>query len=263
MRLVINSRNCNAGAGVNRYKGEGVYGSLHRKNTSLIKVTNTKEEDEDPGLDKKLEGKAIDAVDSNTVECKRIESDEESCVETISNSTEDENVIDDKESNIDNDEEPVIDDKEISVDNDEESVSNDKEGIVDDDVNKVTPASGVKRQFPASFVDSIINEGSDEWTQPKIRCWDTSFLESREKDNSSTSSNVDECDIQSNELLKDKKEDHSLIKIPPTKRKKYSQKACVHCRVKYGIRNDTRYICTICNVALCQEPCFSDYHCNK
>ena len=76
-------------------------------------------------------------------------------------------------------------------------------------------------------------------------------------------SEVDECDIQSNELLKDKKEDHSLIKIPPTKRKKYAQKVCVHCRYKYGVWNDTRYICTLCDIALCKEPCFAEYHCNK
>ena len=93
--------------------------------------------------------------------------------------------------------------------------------------------------------------------------WNTDILEKREKDDASTSSNVDECDIQSNELLKDKKEDHFLIKIPSTKRRKYSQKACVHCRQMYGIRNDTRYTCTLCNVALCQEPCFANYHCNK
>ena len=248
MRLVFDSSG--AAARLKRYKGKGIYKSIGRKNTSLRKVVKDKA-DADP--DEKIEGKGIDSVDSKIEECKKLESDEESCTETISNSTE---------------EEPVIDHKESNVDNEEESVSNYEESIVDDEelsekLHDVTPAAGVKRKLPASFVDSIINKSSEEWSQPKIKRWDTSFLESRDKDDASTSSNFDERDIQPSELLNDKKEDHSLIKIPPTKRRKYSQKACVHCRQKYGIRNDTRYICTLCNVALCQEPCFSDYHCNK
>ena len=254
MRLVINSRNCNGAAGLERYKGEGIYSSLGKKNTGLRKVMNTTERDEADAdnLSKKIEGQGIDAVDtSNIKECTKTESDEESCPETISTSSE---------------EEPIIDDKESNVYSEDESVSNDKESIADYDeelpekVDAVTPAAGVKRKFPLSLVDSIINESSEKLSQPKIKCGDTSFLGLCEKDDSSTSSNVDECDIQPNEQPKDKKEDHSLIKIPPTKRKKYSQKACVYCRQKYGIRNDTRYICTLCNIALCQEPCFSDYH---
>ena len=55
---------------------------------------------------------------------------------------------------------------------------------------------------------------------------------------------------------------HSLSKITPTGKKKWPQKPCVLCR-KYGVRNDTRYICNLCNIALCKEPCFSEYHCNK
>ena len=51
-----------------------------------------------------IQGKGIDSVDSNIEECKKLESHEESRTETISNSTEDEPVIDDKESNLDNDE---------------------------------------------------------------------------------------------------------------------------------------------------------------
>ena len=38
MRLVINSRNRNANAGLNRYKGEGIYQALGRKHTGLRKV---------------------------------------------------------------------------------------------------------------------------------------------------------------------------------------------------------------------------------
>ena len=138
--------------------------------------------------------------------------------------------------------------------------------IVDNDklrekADEVTPTAGDKRK---SFVDSIINQSSKEGSQPKLQCLDSSILDCpKNNDATSTNSEVDERDIQSNELLKDKKEDHSLIKILPTKRKKWPQKKCVHCRNKYGVRKDTRYICTLCNIALCKEPCFADYHYNK
>ena len=136
--------------------------------------------------------------------------------------------------------------------------------IVDNDklwekADEVTPTAGDKRK---SFVDSIINQSSKEWAQPKLQRLDSSLMDFPQINDSSTSSDVDESDIQPNELLKDKKKDHSLIKIPPTKGKKYAQRACVHCRQKYGIRNDTRYICTLCDVALCKEPCFAVYHYN-
>ena len=155
-----------------------------------------------------------------------------------------------------------------ALDEDTESILDDKEGIqneneLDEKHSERKEESGVKRKFPPSFLDSILNKSSEECSQPKMKCWDTYLPEKRDKDDASTSSNLDESDIQPSELLKDKKEDHSLIKIPPTKRRKYSQRACAHCRQKYGIRNDTRYICTLCSVALCQEPCFSDHHCNK
>ena len=46
MRLVINSRNCNGGAGLKRYKGDGIYSSYGKKNTGLRKVMNTTERNE-------------------------------------------------------------------------------------------------------------------------------------------------------------------------------------------------------------------------
>lgn len=54
-------------------------------------------------------------------------------------------------------------------------------------------------------------------------------------------------------------ERHSLSQIPPTEKKKWPQKPCVTCR-RYGVRHDTRYYCKCCNVALCKEPCFQEYH---
>ena len=119
MRLVINSRNCNGGSGLERYKGEGIYSSLGKKNTGLRKVMNTTERDEADAdnLSEKIEGQGIDAVNSSNIkECTKPESDEEPCPETTSNSSE---------------EEPVIDYKENNVYSEDESVSNDKGSIAD------------------------------------------------------------------------------------------------------------------------------------
>ena len=55
------------------------------------------------------------------------------------------------------------------------------------------------------------------------------------------------------------KEGHQLLQIPPTEKKKWPQKPCIYCR-KYGTRRDTRHSCSLCNVALCKDPCFSEYH---
>ena len=54
-------------------------------------------------------------------------------------------------------------------------------------------------------------------------------------------------------------DEHQLLQIPSTEKKKWPQKPCVCCR-KHGTRRDTRYICSLCNVALCKNHCFSDYH---
>ena len=73
---------------MNRYKGEGIYSSIGRKVflSGLRKVTNTEEKDKaDADPDEKIEGKGIDSVDSNIEECKKLESNEESRTETISN----------------------------------------------------------------------------------------------------------------------------------------------------------------------------------
>ena len=83
-------------------------------------------------------------------------------------------------------------------------------------------------------------------------------IESRENEEGSNIS----IDLYQNERLQKMKSDHTLSQIPPTERKKWPQKECVCCR-KYGVRRDTRYICSLCNAALCKEPCFSDYHCSK
>ena len=48
--------------------------------------------------------------------------------------------------------------------------------------------------------------------------------------------------------------------IPVTGMKKYPQKRCVICR-KHGNSRDTRYCCQECDVALCKQGCFDEYHC--
>ena len=131
-------------------------------------------------------------------------------------------------------------DGENSVDGDEmkdQSVSNG-----DEEAN----IAGTKRKYLPSFIDSIINRTSEESSmspQPKIKCIPEYY--------------------ENNEQTQDTNSDHSLSKIPPTERKKWPQKPCVHCRRKYGFRNDTRFICILCNAALCKKPCFSEYHCTK
>ena len=52
---------------------------------------------------------------------------------------------------------------------------------------------------------------------------------------------------------------HFPSQIPSTDKKKYPQKPCVTCR-RHGVRHDTRYYCNFCNVALCKDPCFREYH---
>ena len=52
---------------------------------------------------------------------------------------------------------------------------------------------------------------------------------------------------------------HLPTQIPSTDKKKYPQKRCVTCTGQ-GVRNDTRYYCKFCHVALCKDPCFREYH---
>ena len=75
MRLVINSRGSYVG-GLNLYKDEEIYQALGRKHPGLRKV-ETNEADEDK-LNKNIEGKEVDADDSNIDKCVKREFDEES-----------------------------------------------------------------------------------------------------------------------------------------------------------------------------------------
>ena len=280
MRLVLPPRGANAG--LKRYKGEGVYRSIGRKNTSLRKVT--KEEADAIALRKKSAGKGIDDstktmdnddfVDSPSSD----ESVKDSAMEAINNSSIETGLDEDKESILDGSNESTKDDEDSAMkalsnssndtasDEITESILDGKEGIQNEkefDKNVGKEASAVKRKYPPSLVDFIINKNTEDSSTPsKLQCFDSSMSNCHDENNTSTKSTVDEFDTHLNSLLNDKK-DHSLIKIPPTKKKRYPQKICVNCRKNFGVRNDTRYICTQCNVALCKEPCFSEYHCNK
>ena len=211
-----------------------------------------KDEAEIADLDEKIEGKGIDAVDSsNSDESTKVDSDEKSSIETTSNSS--------NETAADEDKESIVDEK--SAHNDEESIQNDEESKEKSDEEK--EASGVKRKYSPSVIDFLINNNTkDSSTPPKLQCLDSSMSYCHDENDTSTKSDVDDFDTHLNTLLNEKK-DHSLIKIPPTKKKRYPQRICIHCRRNLGVRNDTRYICTLCEVALCKQPCFAEYHCNK
>ena len=278
MRLVVNSRNCNSGSGLNRYKGKGIFSFPHRKNTSLRKVTNTDGKDEAcVGLDKKLEGKGIDTVDSSNID--ESGSDEESLMETISNFTEEEPINDDEESNIDNKEEIVHNNEDNNdIENKEEIVHNNEENVVNDvnlkrKFDKETQKLGVEYKYPPSIVDFLINNNkTDDSALPvpaKLQCLDQiSVSDCQESYVPSIAEPqlqlyLTNHDSRNDVRMSENSKNHHLSLIYPTKGKKWPQKKCVNCRRKYGVRNDTRYICMQCNVALCKEPCFSDYHCNK
>ena len=264
MRLVFDTPGRFCGAGLNRYNGRGIYGTIGRKVllSGLRNVTKTVEEysgiadaESDDlnkgsaesmglGVDASSTDKLDDSEISNTSNIDKFTKpnlDEESSTETIVKLNDHTEV------------DPVNDDK-----------LNDDSGVDNKASQKTEPdVAGIKRKFPPSFVNSIINKNIGDDSQPKLQRLDSSFMDCSENNDASTNSDVDECDTQPSEQVQDKKEDHSLIKIPPTKRKKYAQKVCVHCRHKYSVRNDTRYICTLCDIALCKEPCFAEYHCNK
>ena len=256
MHLIINSRNCNSGGGLNRYKGEGIYSSLHRKNTSLLKVRDTeKKDDTDSDLDKKYEGEGIDVVDSPNID--ESGSDEKSLIETISDFSEDESFNDDKESK--------VDDKEVININEETPVEDEN---LETKSDEKTYEAGFKRKYSPTIVDLLVNNNT---VPTKLQCLDSvSVSDCQENyvpliaEPQSYLTNHDHGNYPhgNDEGMREKSANHHLSLICSTEGKKWPQKKCVFCRRKYGLRKDTRYICVQCNVALCKS-CFSDYHCNK
>ena len=47
---------------------------------------------------------------------------------------------------------------------------------------------------------------------------------------------------------------------PPTKSKRYPQVPCFICRKEERVRRDTRYVCVVCNIGLCNDQHFETYH---
>ena len=294
MRLVINTRNCNANAGLSRYKGAGIHQAIGRQHTGLRKVK--KDDEETDNLKEKSVGKGINAS-TNTVENvdavdsdKSVKVDEDSAMEAISNSSTETALDEDKKSILDDndestkvdedsamealsnssnetasdeDKESILDDKEKSLHDDKEGIQNEKE--LDEKHNEGKEASGVKRKYSQSVIDFLINNNNtDDTSIPvpmKLQRFDSSISDLQENDiHSITNSN--DHDSHKDERISEQSTNHQLTLIPPTEGKKWPQKKCVYCRQKFGLRNDTRYICIQCNVAVC-KPCFSDYHCNK
>ena len=266
MRLIIDTRGNNGGAGFNRYKGEGIFMPLGRKHTGLKKVKDDMVKDKiaDAGhLKEKFVGKGInastnsmenvDAVDSpNTNESSNLDSDEQSFMETISNSSKETVADEDKETVTDDEEKPAHNGEENMLDNEELKGKSDEE----------TQAVSRKRRYSPYVIDFLINNNTDDSpisASTKPQSSDSSMRDWDEENEELAKSDTDDSNTQLSKSLREKK-DHSLIKIPPTKRKRYPQKMCVHCRKQYGVRNDTRHICTVCDVALCKEPCFAEYH---
>ena len=150
---------------------------LYRRNPSL-KTTNlkTKQKQRHPryvianadDLNKKYMGKGIDVstncmrndvVDPNNNESTELKSDQESVMETISNSS--------KESTVDRNEEMIVDDKDLKDKSDE-----------------VTQAAGVKCKYSPSYIDFLINNNIDDSVIPtptKQQCFDSSMSDNHEK----------------------------------------------------------------------------------
>ena len=104
-----------------------------------------------------------DAFDPNNNESTELKSDQESVMETISNSS--------KESTVDRNKEIIVDDKELKDKSDE-----------------VTQAAGVKCKYSPSFIDFLINNNIDDSVIPtptKLHCFDSSMSDTHEKNDDS------------------------------------------------------------------------------
>ena len=146
---------------------------------------------------------------------------------------------------------PMLDklDKECSMEIESDVESMDEEDLKEKP--KELQTTGEKRKYSPSVIDFLVNNNS---SNSKVAA--PSRLQSSD-------SSMSDVDAQLSNQSKERMNHCSLIKIPPKKRKRYPQKICIHCRQNHGVRKDTRYICTLCDVALCKEPCFAEYHCNK
>ena len=257
MRLVIESRAKNSGGGLNRYQGRGIYKLIGRKVFLSGLKEVTKDEAETDNLNEKSDEKGmnameiVDVVDSPSI----VESVKKSLTDGVGNFSEEERDNEDEESSIDKEEADINENKGDGVD------ITDLNEKVDDLAQK----SDDKRNYTPSVIDFLINNNVDDASIPlptKLQRLD-SAISDRQKDNVHKITSLTDHDSHKDEIISEWRTNHQLTLIGPTERRRYPQKKCVYCRRKYGLRNDTRYICTLCDVALCKEPCFSVYHCNK
>ena len=142
--------------------------------------------------------------------------------------------------------------KECSMEIESDNESMDEEDLMEKP--KELQTTGEKRKYSPSVIDFLVNNNS---SNSKVAA------PSRLQSSDSSMSDVDNFNTQLSDQSKERMDYCSLIKIPPKKRKRYPQKICINCRQNHGVRKDTRYICSFCDVALCKEPCFAEYHCNK
>ena len=233
-RLIIDSRSrANAAEGLKRYNGKGIFSSIGRKAllTGLRKVVSVSYDDGGGLVANNKHSESIGKQADEMFDLKEGEGIVYDSIDVFSMPDEETCTI--ESTSRSSEKEDNSDHRDAGGDDDDKSMNQSVDQVADG-----------KRKIPPSFIDSIIN-GTVDGSQSKIRRLDNSIIP------------------ESNERMPSKKSEHTLSKIAATERKKWPQKKCVYCRQKYGIRNDTRYICMQCDVALCKEPCFSDYHCNK
>ena len=137
-------------------------------------------------------------------------------------------------------------------------------------LDEETNEDGFKRKYPPSIVDFLVNNKTEDLVTSvptRHQCLDSVSVSDCQENYVPSIAEpklyLTNHDRRNDVRMSENSKSHHLSLIYPTKGKKWPQKKCVNCRRKYGVRNDTRYICMQCNVALCKEPCFSDYHCNK
>ena len=85
---------------------------------------------------------------------------------------------------MDKDKESIVDDEENSSHDDEESIQNDEELKEKSDENTLT--SAVKRKYPPSVIDFLINNNTKDSVIPvpaKLQCLDTSMSDFHSKNN--------------------------------------------------------------------------------
>ena len=218
-----------------------------------VKESSTKGVDSS-NIDKWVVESSTEGIDTSSTD----ESVAESSTEGIDSSSTDESttkVVDSSTKGQENEDMEIsIDDKEANINDNEEYGVHDAD--LKEDIDNATQKSGDKRKYTPSLVDFLINNNSDDASIPAPTKLQRFYSSDLREDNIHSINNLNDNESYKDERISEGSTNHQLTLIHPTKGKQYPQKKCVYCRRKYGLRNDTRYICTLCDVALCKEPCF-------